>query len=260
MLQESSDQVLLKREGGQDPTQALHPRAIQGGCSSPPTMSIRLSGDKEPSRKVRESGFSQVGPRAGWGQEWGGKWGLGRAQMLVGWWGGQGGVCPLLLLQRQEVGVSCQWGPPGWQVSMRQAQFCWWAPWVLREEELGRGERGGRSPPQEVRLLVGRSVSRQDSVGSVLNCGFSPAPGRAFQAWGRGRLVSGLHSSVASGRPGPAGAQEPHSAIMGQWPSAPGPRGQEPQGLWESPGGACFHHHPRHLDGVLGGSVGAEDS
>lgn len=107
---------------------------------------------------------------------------------------------------------------------------------------------------------IGRLVSRQDSVGSVLNCGFSPAPGRAFQAWGRGRLVSGLHSSVASGRPGPAGAQEPHSAIMGQWPSVPGPRGQEPQGLWESPGGACFHHHPRHLDGVLGGSVGAEDS
>lgn len=81
-------------------------------------------------------------------------------------------------------------------------------------------ERGLAPPPQEVRLLVGRLVSRQDSVGSVLSCGFSPAPGRAFQAWGRGRLVSGLHSSVASGRPGPAGAQEPHSAIMGQWPSA----------------------------------------
>lgn len=31
--------------------------------------------------------------------------------MLVGWWGGQGGVCPLLLLQRQEVGGLLPVGP-----------------------------------------------------------------------------------------------------------------------------------------------------
>lgn len=87
----------------------------------------------------------------------GDEWGLGRAQCWSGGGVVRGVSARCCCSKGRKWGVSCQWGPPGWQVSMRQAQFCWWAPWVLREEELGRGGRGA-GPPTPGGVTSSRSI------------------------------------------------------------------------------------------------------
>lgn len=137
---------------------------------------------------------------------------------------------------------------------------------VLLVGTLGASERGAgeAGPPTQRCVTSGAGGGDRESVQSPP---FRPALGRGpSTAWDRRRLVSGLHSSVASGRPGPAGHPgAPLPEGLGLW----GARARHltfPGPSWERSGGGAHPHcqvlsaTPRYPDETLGGGSWAEGS